>query len=73
MDAAWASTANGTTVQLAYCNGGIAQQFRFNSSNDIVGLQATRCLDVLNSSTANGSAVQLWDCSGRDNQKWSYV
>ncbi|MFD6531010.1 ricin-type beta-trefoil lectin domain protein [Streptomyces sp. NPDC060184] len=71
MDAAGASTSNGTVVQLANCNGGPAQQFDLNYRHDLVSSLANRCVDVTGGYTGNGSRLQLWDCNGHDNQKWS--
>lgn len=71
MDVAWGSSANGAVIQLAVCSGNPAQQFRLNSSNDLVNPQANKCVDVKDQKTANGTPLQLWDCNGQDNQKWS--
>jgi hypothetical protein len=71
MDVAWGSSANGAVIQLAVCSGNPAQQFRLNSSNDLVNPQANKCVDVKDQKTANGTRLQLWDCNGQDNQKWS--
>ncbi|MEV6520322.1 RICIN domain-containing protein [Longispora sp. NPDC051575] len=70
MDAAWGSTADLTTVQVANCTGNRAQQFRLNPANDLVNVQADKCADVYNRATAPGSPVKLWPCNGQDNQKW---
>jgi hypothetical protein len=71
MDVAWGSSANGAVIQLAVCSGNPAQQFRLNSSNDLVNPQANKCVDVKDQKTAAGTRLQLWDCNGQDNQKWS--
>jgi hypothetical protein len=71
MDVAWGSSANGAVIQIAVCSGNPAQQFRLNSSNDLVNPQANKCVDVKDQGTANGTRLQLWDCNGQDNQKWS--
>ena len=42
-------------------------------SNQIVGTQSGRCVDINNSSTTNGTQAQLWDCNGQANQKWTYT
>ncbi|MFD3454355.1 ricin-type beta-trefoil lectin domain protein [Streptomyces sp. NPDC058691] len=70
MDLAWASTANGTAVQLARCNGGWAQQFVLNSAGDLVNPHADKCVDVVDKGTGNGTKLQLWTCYGTSNQKW---
>lgn len=71
MDVAWGSRENGAVIQLAVCSGNPAQQFRLNSSNDLVNPQADKCVDVKDQATGNGTRLQLWDCNGQDNQKWS--
>ncbi|MFG2357803.1 ricin-type beta-trefoil lectin domain protein [Streptomyces sp. NPDC048521] len=71
MDLAGASTANGTVIQLAYCNGGPAQRFDLNFRHDLVNVPADKCVDVTDAQTANGTRLQLWNCNGHDNQKWS--
>ncbi|MEU9344063.1 RICIN domain-containing protein [Streptomyces sp. NPDC048278] len=71
MDVAWGSSQNGAVIQLAVCSGNPAQQFRLNSSNDLVNPQANKCVDVKDEQTGNGTRLQLWDCNGQDNQKWS--
>ncbi|MEU7361866.1 MULTISPECIES: RICIN domain-containing protein [Streptomyces] len=71
MDLAGASTANGTVIQLAYCNGGPAQRFDLNYRHDLVNVPADKCVDVTDGQTANGTRLQLWNCNGFDNQKWS--
>jgi hypothetical protein len=71
MDVAWGSSANGTAIQLATCNGGPAQQFTLNAALDLVNPQTNKCVDVKDQQTANGTRLQLWECSGRDNQKWT--
>jgi hypothetical protein len=42
-------------------------------SNQIVGTQSGRCVDINNSSTTNGTQAQLWDCNGQANQRWTYT
>ncbi|MFE6163907.1 ricin-type beta-trefoil lectin domain protein [Streptomyces sp. NPDC056486] len=69
LDAAGASSANGTAVQLYDCNGTAAQQWTVGSDGTIRALG--KCLDVNGSSTTNGAKLQLWDCTGGANQKWS--
>lgn len=73
MDVAWGSSDNGTTIQLARCNGGAAQRFDLNGAGDLVNLGADKCVDVKDKQTANGTRLQLWDCAGTSNQKWSAV
>jgi hypothetical protein len=68
LDVAWASPANGTTVQLFSCNDTNAQHW-------ILGPDATvralgKCLDVAGGGTANGTRVQIWDCNNTSAQVW---
>lgn len=71
MDIANASTANGTMIQLARCNGGWAQRFTVNSTHNLVNTQIGKCVDVTDSATGNGARLHLWDCAGTSNQRWS--
>ncbi|HET6987605.1 MAG TPA: ricin-type beta-trefoil lectin domain protein [Kribbella sp.] len=68
MDLAWASTADGTQVQLVNCNGGWAQKFALNNSHDLVNPTADKCVTA--DATANGGRLTLRSCSGASNQKW---
>lgn len=71
MDVAWGSRENGAVIQLAWCSGNPAQQFRLNAASDLVNPQADKCVDVKDALTGNGTRLQLWECNGDDNQKWS--
>jgi hypothetical protein len=73
MDLAWASSDNGTKVQVATCNGGWAQHFYVNSSNDLVNPDIGKCVDITDSNDSDGAPLQLWDCAGSANQKWTKV
>src|SRR4051812_21665458 len=42
-------------------------------SNEIVGAQSGRCIDVPSASRTNGTRVQLYDCHGQSNQQWTYT
>ncbi|MEU1268399.1 ricin-type beta-trefoil lectin domain protein [Streptomyces sp. NPDC005799] len=44
-----------------------------SGSQEIVGQQSGRCLDINNSTTANGTQAQLWDCNGGSNQRWTHT
>jgi hypothetical protein len=70
MDLAWASSDNGTKVQLAKCNGGWAQKFIVNKAHDLVNTVIGKCVDVKDWNDANGAVLQLWTCNGQSNQKW---
>jgi hypothetical protein len=72
MDVAGASTADGTPIQLANCNGSLAQVWTLDPENNLVSILAgNKCVDATNSGTANGTQLQLWPCNGADAQKWS--
>lgn len=68
MDLAWASTNDGTQVQLARCNGGWAQKFTLNGAHDLVNPTADKCVTA--DSTGNGGRLVLRYCNGGSNQKW---
>ena len=68
MDLAWASTADGTQVQLVNCNGGWAQKFALNNNHDLVNPTANKCVTA--DAAANGGRLTLRSCSGASNQKW---
>ncbi|MGI5472628.1 ricin-type beta-trefoil lectin domain protein [Streptomyces sp. CA-132043] len=70
LDVAGANTANGTTVQLANCNGNAAQRWTTGSDSTVRALG--KCLDAASAGTADGTRVQLWDCNGTGAQRWSY-
>ncbi|MEV6006941.1 ricin-type beta-trefoil lectin domain protein [Streptomyces sp. NPDC051976] len=42
-------------------------------SQEIVGRQSGRCVDINNSTTVNGTQAALWDCNGGANQRWTYT
>lgn len=73
MDLAWASSDNGTPVQAATCNGGWAQHFYVNGSNDLVNSDIGKCVDIVDANDSDGALLQLWDCTGGANQKWTKV
>ena len=64
------STANGSGIQLARCNGGWAQQFHLTGADDLLNPATGKCVDVTDAATGNGARLQLWDCAGTSNQKW---
>ncbi|WP_274622913.1 chitosanase [Paractinoplanes aksuensis] len=70
IDAASASSANGTAIQLYDCNGTGAQQWTVgNTDNSIRALG--KCLDVTAAATTNGAKIQLYDCNNTNAQKWT--
>ncbi|WP_070018231.1 RICIN domain-containing protein [Streptomyces nanshensis] len=73
MDVANGSTENGAVIQLAYCSGNPAQQFRLSEGSDLVNPQADKCVAVRDGDVQSGTPLQLWECSGDDSQKWSPI
>lgn len=61
-----------TPVELWDCNGGINQQWQFNSNGTIQLVHnGGRCLDANGTGNgANATNVWLWDCNGGPNQQW---
>lgn len=72
MDAAWASTDDLTQLQVAHCNGGAAQKWRVNATEDLVGAQSGKCADVWENRTAPGTPIKLWPCTGGANSTWRW-
>ncbi|MFD7500536.1 glycoside hydrolase family 19 protein [Streptomyces sp. NPDC059850] len=68
LDVADANSANGTAVQLFFCNGTDAQ--RVSTPGDGTLRVLGKCLDAVERGTADGTSVQLWDCNGGPNQQW---
>lgn len=70
LDIAGASSANGTPVQVVYCNGNAAQDWTINSQDHSIRALG-KCLDVTGASTANGALLQIYDCNGSGAQQWA--
>lgn len=70
LDVPWASTADGTQLQLATCSGNAAQTWNRAADGSVRALG--KCLDVDGGKTANGTIVQLWTCNGTGAQRWTY-
>ncbi|MFI5835736.1 glycoside hydrolase family protein [Micromonospora sp. NPDC051300] len=68
VDVPWAQTANGTPIQVADCNGTIAQDWSHDGSGSVRALG--KCLDVAGSVWADGTRIQLFDCNGTGAQQW---
>jgi hypothetical protein len=71
IEPAGGGTADGTTVQLAYCSGDPAQQWFLTGDNNLLNPQSNKCLDISDWQSDNGAPLQIWDCTGGDNQKWA--
>jgi len=70
LDVMYWSTANGTPVVAATCQGGANQKWRFGPSGQIIGY-GNKCLDVRGWDDRPGTALQMWDCLGGTNQAWT--
>ncbi len=71
-----ASTANGTQLIIANCNGQTQQQWRppYNGLAPAGALTSGitgKCLDDTSSSTINGNKVQIWACNNGTGQDWT--
>jgi hypothetical protein len=79
LDAAAASTANGTAVQQYACNNTTAQQWELLPGADagyyvIVNNNAPRpAIDLVGPSTASGTKIHLWSNGGWSSQEWQPV
>ena len=79
VDAAGASTANGTVVQQYTCNGSGAQQWEFLPATDsgyytiVNSGGAQPAIDVVGPSTASGAKIHLWANGGYSSQEWQPV
>jgi serine/threonine protein kinase len=65
------STQDGTTVQLATCDGSSGQQWIFTPGRDVVNPRSGKCLDIRNTNPADRARLQVWACRGTPNQKWT--
>ena len=68
LDVNGGSSANGTAVDIATCNGSAAQQWSAPSDGTLRALG--KCLDATGRGTANGTRIGIWDCNGGSNQQW---
>ena len=79
VDAAAASTANGTAVQQYTCNGTGAQQWQLRTATDsgyyvIVNSNGSQpAIDINGPSTAVGTQIHLWANGGYSSQEWQPV
>ncbi|MGX5211702.1 ricin-type beta-trefoil lectin domain protein [Streptomyces violaceus] len=73
LDVAGGKEANGTPVQIYTCNGGAAQQWTLEGSEDDLyfrNVGSQRCLDVAGNKSANGTKIQIYDCYKSKGQSW---
>ncbi|GGW27185.1 ricin-type beta-trefoil lectin domain protein [Streptomyces xantholiticus] len=73
LDVAGGGKTNGTPVQIYTCNGGAAQQWTLEGSEDDLHLRnvgSQKCLDVAENASANGTKIQISDCYKSKGQSW---
>ncbi|MFI6009829.1 ricin-type beta-trefoil lectin domain protein [Streptomyces sp. NPDC051243] len=73
LDVAGGGKTNGTPVQIYTCNGGAAQQWTLEGSEDDLHLRnvgSQKCLDVAKNASANGTKIQIYDCYKSEGQSW---
>ena len=61
-------TANGTHIQLYWCNATNAQQWTYTTSSTLTVMG--KCMAVSGNGTGNGTPIILWDCDGSAGQVW---
>ena len=67
LDVRFAGTTPGTLVDLAVCNGTVAQRWFF-SNGQLINPNSHLCLDAGN--RANGTQLIINTCNGSDSQQW---
>ncbi|MEU0393400.1 RICIN domain-containing protein [Streptomyces sp. NPDC006208] len=73
LDVQGGGKTNGTPVQIYTCNGGAAQQWTIEGSEDdlhIRNVGSLKCLDVAGNASANGTKIQISDCYKSKGQSW---
>ncbi|MEU2154819.1 ricin-type beta-trefoil lectin domain protein [Streptomyces sp. NPDC019396] len=73
LDVQGGGKTNGTAVQIYTCNGGAAQQWTIEGSEDDLHLRnvgSQKCLDVAGNASANGTKIQISDCYKSKGQSW---
>ncbi|MGW0703441.1 ricin-type beta-trefoil lectin domain protein [Streptomyces sp. NPDC002867] len=73
LDVQGGGKTNGTPVQIYTCNGGAAQQWTLEGSEDDLHLRnvgSQKCLDVAGNASANGTKIQISDCYKSKGQSW---
>nr|WP_267807113.1 ricin-type beta-trefoil lectin domain protein [Streptomyces tirandamycinicus]MCY0983165.1 ricin-type beta-trefoil lectin domain protein [Streptomyces tirandamycinicus] len=73
LDVQGGGKTNGTPVQIYTCNGGAAQQWMLEGSEDdlhIRNVGSFKCLDVAGNASANGTKIQISDCYKSKGQSW---
>ncbi|MEU3919446.1 RICIN domain-containing protein [Streptomyces sp. NPDC029004] len=73
LDVAGGGKTAGTPVQVYTCNGGAAQEWMVEGSEDDLHLRnvgSLKCLDVAGNKSANGTKIQISDCYNTPGQSW---
>ncbi|MFD7438101.1 ricin-type beta-trefoil lectin domain protein [Streptomyces sp. NPDC059861] len=73
LDVQGGGKTNGTPVQIYTCNGGAAQQWTLEGSEDDLHLRnvgSQKCLDVAGNASSNGTKIQISDCYKSAGQSW---
>ncbi|MEU9010542.1 RICIN domain-containing protein [Streptomyces sp. NPDC048479] len=73
LDVAGGGKTAGTPVQVYTCNGGAAQQWMVEGTEDNLHLRnvgSYKCLDVAGNKSANGTKIQISDCYNTPGQSW---
>jgi hypothetical protein len=73
LDVQGGGKTNGTLVQIYTCNGGAAQQWTLEGSEDDLHLRnvgSQKCLDVAGNASTNGTKIQISDCYKSKGQSW---
>jgi glucose/arabinose dehydrogenase/PKD repeat protein len=68
VNVAGGATADGTSLQVATCNGAASQTWTRNG-NTVRALG--KCMDVSGAGTADNTRVQLWTCNATGAQNWT--
>ncbi|MFE5712513.1 ricin-type beta-trefoil lectin domain protein [Streptomyces sp. NPDC056501] len=73
LDVQGGGKTNGTPVQIYTCNGGAAQKWQLEGSEEDLHLRnvnSFKCLDVAGNASANGTKIQITDCYSTKGQSW---
>jgi hypothetical protein len=71
MDVANGSVDDGALIQIAWCSGNPAQQFRISDDGELVNPRSGKCVSVQDGNVVNGTPLQQQECTGEDSQKWT--
>ena len=75
LDVTGGGSADGTSIEQWWCNGGANQSFRLDALAGglvrLVDQNTQKCIDVNGSGTADGTKIQLWTCNGSAAQSFA--